>query len=71
MTRDVMIFLNDAERIKFAGYLEQDAQSNEGLIEQMEKLPALDAVIKKKRVEVMACRVVVQMLRGVETQTIK
>lgn len=60
------MILNAEERERFAEYLEQDATTTEGLIRQMETMatdPVMAALIKQRRVEMLAERVVAKMLR--------
>ena len=61
-----MFELTHEERNRFAEWLEKDAVSTEGLIEQMMKIPRMETIIKIKRIEVSAQRIVAKMLRSVE-----
>lgn len=69
-----MTILTDEERKKFAAYLRENAASNEQLIEQMKELnlPCVvaDAMIKQRRIEIMAEKVIAQMLERTESWTL-
>jgi hypothetical protein len=64
--------LTDAERQKFADYLEMDAEGCDQLAIQMEKLPSPPTLqlAKQQRNLAMAERVVARKLRSTETMTI-
>lgn len=62
-----MITLTPEERDKFAKYLEEDAEGTLGLIEQMKKVPGMEAIIKLKTIEVLSQKTVIRMLRSTET----
>lgn len=64
------MLLSNEDRVKFAQWCEQEAHSNKIIIEQMEKMKLPDAMIKPKRIEVMAVSVVHKMLTSGEQQTI-
>lgn len=64
------MILSDQERERFAAYLEEDARTNELLIQQLQKVPGTPELSEKLRAESVACRVVAAKLRAVETQTI-
>lgn len=63
------MILTDAERAKFADYLEMDAQSSEAILRQMEKLPGMEALAKKTKIEIAANRLVAKRLRNTTTET--
>ena len=66
-----VIFLDDQERRRFADYLAQEAYSNEGTAEQIEKMGGPTAIVAKKlRMEAAAFRFVERWLRSIETMTI-
>lgn len=65
-----MINLTKEERDKFTAWLEQDASSTEGLMEQMKKLPNMSLIIQKKHVEVMSQRIVAKLLQSIEDSEI-
>jgi hypothetical protein len=65
-----MILLTDEERERLASYLEQDAESTLGLVEQMRKINLPEAVIKLKLTEVAAQKIVVKMLRSTKSMSI-
>jgi hypothetical protein len=66
--------LSDEERNRFALWLERNAESCAGMIEQWEKIggdmPHVAAVTKKLRTEEVAYRIVAQILRTTESVTI-
>lgn len=65
------ILLTDAERQRFADYLERDAEMTDGLIEQMQQLGGtLQPLIKQRRAEAAAQRIVARMLLETESWTI-
>ena len=61
-----MILLNKEERVKFATYLEQDADSTEGILIQMKKINSPESVIKKYTAEMLSARVIAKKLRDTE-----
>ena len=66
-------FLTDQERERFADWLENEAESDEGMAEQVLGLPTgdmMDPLAKKLRAEALAARIVAAKLRSVERQTI-
>ena len=67
-----MMLLTDAERQKFADYLELDATSTEGIVAQMKKLPGgvMLPAIRKYEAEAAAARVVAAKLRSMQSQTL-
>lgn len=61
------IVLTDAEREKFATYLEQDAASNSAMADQVQKIGGglpMEAMAKKLRAEAAAARVIAAKLRS-------
>lgn len=60
--------LTQAERDKFATYLEETARDNKGLEQRLDSLniPGSDEIRKKLRAEEMAARVIARKLRGTE-----
>lgn len=62
-----MITLTQEERDKFAQYLEESAASTLGLVDQMKKIAAPDALIKNYSAEMMAARIIAAKLRATET----
>lgn len=68
------LLLSAQERERFAAWLEHEAESDRGMIEQMEKLAqhteAVEAVRKKLNVERLAALVIMKKLRSVEDVTI-
>ena len=65
-----MILLSDAERKKFADYLEQDAQTDDGMAKQMDLLHAASPVATMLRRKAAAKLFVAQHLRSGETMEI-
>ena len=69
-----MVSLSQQERDRFATWLEQDAKTTEGMIEQMKKLSmgaALhEAMTKKMKTEAAAMLIVAARLRSTEKDTI-
>lgn len=69
-----MINLTDAERQKFAAYLEQDAASGRAMADQVAKLGGggpMEAMAKKLRAEAAAAQIVAAKLRSIEASTIE
>lgn len=64
--------LTEAERVKFADYLELEADSNEQLAAEMGKTPSglIEALAKKYRMEAAAMRLVANRLRATESQAV-
>jgi len=60
------LFLSQSERTKFADWCEKEAKSTDGLIQQMEKINIPQEVIKRKRIEVIACLTIANLLRSIE-----
>jgi hypothetical protein len=65
--------LNDAERERFATYLEQDAESDRLIIEQLEigNNPGLKTLIQIKKIVMQSKIIVAKELRAAESQTIE
>ena len=66
-----MISLTQAERDKFAEFLEQEAKSTEGILAQLEKIAVMEGVKRKYRAEALAQAVVAKMLRATETMDVQ
>jgi len=64
-----MIVLTPEERDRFAAYLEQDLASKEMMLEQLKKIGP-QAMEKHYSAEIMASKIVCQMLRNTETETL-
>jgi hypothetical protein len=61
--------LTDAERDRFAIYLEETAKDNELLVQQMESLPfAVPGLAKRYRVEALAAKVIASVLRKTRSE---
>jgi hypothetical protein len=67
------LLLSDAERERFAAYLERDAVSSEGIAEQMQKLggPVIEPLRQQVLAEAAACRIIAKKLRSTESQRVK
>lgn len=66
-----MIALTDSERERFAAYLEQEAATMDGLIEQMRRINVPEALIKHKQAEAYAQRIMAKALRNTETVNVR
>ena len=69
-----MVNLTDAEREKFALYLEQDAASNSALAAQMEKMDptgTMGMLATKYKNEAAAARIIAAKLRSIETSEVR
>lgn len=64
------MLLTDDERSRFKNYLRVEAESNKAIIEQMAKMPGLEAVTKNKRNEVAALLIVIRMLEQTSSESI-
>lgn len=64
------LLLTDAERERFASYLEQDIRTEQALVEQMAKLSVSEPWIKVTKMRIAAKTIVAQLLRTTESQTI-
>jgi hypothetical protein len=64
--------LTSSERLRFLEYLRQEVASNEAIIRQMEKMggPVMEALTRRYRAEVAACKVVANKLTNVENVTL-
>jgi hypothetical protein len=62
----MITWLTAEERGRFADWLEERAVSNEGMMEQMKKLPASVMLVPHYGEEVLALRLVARILRGIE-----
>jgi hypothetical protein len=67
-----MTRLTDQERQRFADWLEMEADSNEGLAAQMDKIagPMMGEVSKRQRIEAAAMRLIAKRLRSTESMSI-
>ena len=65
-----MISLTEQEREKFAIYLDQCADQDKKMAEELEKL-SHGPIAKKYRTEAMAQKIVAGILRSWETQIVK
>lgn len=68
-----MVNLTDAEREKFALYLEQDAASNRAMAAQMEKMDptgTMGMIATKYKNEAAAAMIVAAKLRSIETDSV-
>jgi len=64
------ILLSDAERERFASYLEEEARTNDGLAQQADKLGPVGVMLAKKlRSDGLAASLVARQLRNAETMT--
>lgn len=64
------LLLTDAERERFAAYLEREAASDEAMANQMAAIKAPEAGIKKYRTQALAARMVAAKLRSIESASI-
>ena len=65
------LLLTDQERDRFAAWLEHEAATEEGLIEQMEKLgPHFALVVQQKKLEANASLVIARKLRSTQSMSI-
>lgn len=72
MTGETYRFLlSDAERERFASWLEFEAESCEKMADGLATIGAPEAFIKKERAEAMAAKVIAQKLRSTETMTVR
>lgn len=62
--------LTKEERVRFADWLDWEAHTDEGLIEQMLGIKVPEAVIKNRRTEVLAHRIVSAKLRSIQEESI-
>jgi len=61
-----IVMLSREERERFAAWLEQDADGTLGLVGEMARLPNMEVVMKVKRTEAIAQKIVAKMLRSTE-----
>jgi hypothetical protein len=61
------MLLTQAEREKFAAYLEQEAASDEAIIRQGQKMGMHESLLKQWRLQVLAATVVAKKLRSAES----
>ncbi len=66
----MVISLDAKERDKFVAYLEQEAVTNKGMAEQMEKLKVHNVMVQKLKMKAAACIIIALDLRGIEDMTI-
>lgn len=65
------LLLTDRERERFAAWLEHEAATEKGLIEQMEKLgPAFAAVVEQRKREAGASLLIARKLRSTQSTSI-
>lgn len=65
-----IIMLNEQERNRFASWLEQQCESNRGMLEQLEKMPHAAPVAENMKRETAAMLIVAKKLRSIEQITI-
>jgi len=65
-----VITLTQAERDRFAAYLEHEAHCDDGIMEQMQKLPGMAPMLAKLRAESLAAKVIAAKLRSIESEEI-
>lgn len=64
-----LINLTAAERDRFATWLEQEAETDKGMLEQMEKLGGMHPMIKQRKNEIVAALMIARKLRSIEDWT--
>lgn len=64
------LLLTDAERSRFAQWLEHEAKTAKGLIEQMEKIGVPEPLITREKAELGAALLIARKLRMTESFTI-
>ena len=62
--------LTPQERDKFALYLEQEAATDDQMVDQLEKMGGVEPMVKKLRAEAMAAKIIAAKLRSIEDETI-
>jgi hypothetical protein len=62
--------LTDAERDRFAAYLERDVEGSRAILSQMEKVGGPDVLIRQIRTEMVAAEIVAKKLRSIESTSI-
>jgi hypothetical protein len=65
-TEGSMINLTADERARFAAWLEQEAATDKGLLELMEKLPNMAPMIQHRKSEILAALLVARKLWSIE-----
>lgn len=65
-----MITLNPQEREYFASFLDQEAKSDQAMIEQMERLNTGEAIVKRYKLMAAARSIIAKDLRRVEIQEV-
>ena len=65
------MLLSESERTKFATYLEQDAASDEAMVEQMLRIKTPGNIVMEFKMQAAASRMVVRKLRATESATIE
>lgn len=66
-----LILLTQQERDKFAAYLLQEAESDDGMAKQMEKLKGHEAMVKRLRQRGAIYAIVAKELQKIEEMTIE
>jgi len=61
------VILTDEERRRFVDYLEDDATSTDGIVQQMESIHTPAFIVQKFKAEAIAMRMVAAKLRTTET----
>lgn len=64
------MLLSDAERARFADWLEHEAETAKAIIGQMEKLGINEALVKREKLEAAAALMIARKLRGTESMSI-
>lgn len=64
------MMLNDNERARFVAYLDGEIATHKIMIEQIMKLPGMDPVAKKFKMELAALQIVANRMRATETDSI-
>jgi hypothetical protein len=65
-----MITLNAQEREYFAAYLDQEAKSDQIMVEQMDRLGNNESIVKRYRLIAAARLIVAKDLRRIEIQEV-
>lgn len=65
------MLLTDAERQRFAQYLEEEAHTDEAMADQMEQVRVPEVLVKKLRMEAAAARIIAAKLRSIESMSIE
>jgi len=66
-----MSLLSAEERHRFADWLEEEAETAEGLVAQMKQMNAPDVVWKQYSLEAAANLIVARRLRATESMTVR